>query len=268
MCAMPASAASAWRGRGWLPQFPMEELALHGLTAVMRRLPSLFRRVNETVAAVLAANPDVLVAIDCPAFSLRVARKVRRLNPRIAVVDYVSPSVWAYRPGRARAMARYVDRILAILPFEPDVHRALGGPPCTYVGHPLIARLDTLMPAPGERARLAPASNRPARPAGQPEERNQPADGAFRRDRPQGRRTHGAARRRAAGGVAPRRRHSRRCRELAGEAADRGRRGGQARGLPQRPRGAGGIGHGDARTGARRRADGGRLPGRSAGAGR
>ncbi len=134
--------------------FSMEELALHGLTEVARRLPRLLRRIDETVAAVLAAEPDVLVAIDCPAFSLRVARRVRRLNPRIAVVDYVSPSVWAYRPGRARAMARYVDRVLAILPFEPEVHRRLGGPPCTYVGHPLLARLDALRPAAGERADL------------------------------------------------------------------------------------------------------------------
>ncbi len=134
--------------------FPMEEIALHGLTAVLGRLPRLARRIRETVAAVLAADPDVLVAIDCPAFSLRVARRVRRRRPRITVVDYVSPSVWAYLPGRARAMARFVDRILAILPFEPEVHRTLGGPPCTYVGHPLIARLSTLRPGEGERAPL------------------------------------------------------------------------------------------------------------------
>ena len=131
--------------------FPMEELSLHGITAVLARLPGLIRRINQTVAAVLAANPDVLVAIDCPAFSLRVARRVRRLRPDIAIVDYVSPSVWAYFPGRARTMARFVDRVLAILPFEPEAHRRLGGPPCTYVGHPLITRLDVLRPAPGER---------------------------------------------------------------------------------------------------------------------
>ncbi len=134
--------------------FPMEELALHGLTEVVARLPRLWRRINETVAAVLEAEPDVLVAIDCPAFSLRVAKRVRRQNPRITIVDYVSPTVWAYLPGRARAMARFVDRILAILPFEPAVHRELGGPPCTYVGHPLTARLDILRPAPGERPPL------------------------------------------------------------------------------------------------------------------
>ena len=106
------------------------------------------------MAAVIAAEPDVLVAIDCPAFSLRVARRVHRLSRRIVVVDYVSPSVWAYLPGRARTMARFVDRILAILPFEPEVHRRLGGPPCTYVGHPLITWLACLRPTAGERAPL------------------------------------------------------------------------------------------------------------------
>ncbi len=134
--------------------FPMEEIALHGLTSVLARLPNLIGRVRETVAAVLAAEPDVLVAIDCPAFSLRVARRVRRLNPRIAVVDYVSPQVWAYWQFRARRMARYVDRVLAILPFEPAFHAQIGGPPCTYVGHPLITQLAALRPSAGERAPL------------------------------------------------------------------------------------------------------------------
>lgn len=142
--------------RGLTSLFPMEEIALHGITAVLARLPNLLRRVDETAAAVLAAEPDVLVAIDCPAFSLRVARRVRRRNPRIAVVDYVSPQVWAYWQFRARRMARYVDRVLAILPFEPAFHRRIGGPPCTYVGHPLITRLAGLRPGPGERAPLEP----------------------------------------------------------------------------------------------------------------
>jgi lipid-A-disaccharide synthase len=114
-------------------------------------LPNLKRRIGQTAAAVVAAEPDVLIAVDCPAFSLRVARRVRRQSPKIAIVDYVSPSVWAYLPSRARSMARFVDRVLAILPFEPEVHRRLGGPPCTYVGHPLITRLGELRPGPGER---------------------------------------------------------------------------------------------------------------------
>ena len=139
-------------GEGLTSLFPMEEIALNGLTAVLARLPQLLRRIAETAAAVHAAEPDVLVAVDCPAFSLRVAKRVRRRDRKIAIVDYVSPTVWAYWPWRARMMARFVDRVMAILPFEPAVHRALGGPPCTYVGHPLITRLADFRPAPGERA--------------------------------------------------------------------------------------------------------------------
>jgi len=59
--------------------------------------------------------------------------------------------VWAWRPGRARAISRYVDRLLALLPFEPDVHRRLGGPPCVYVGHPLLEQLTLLRPDPAEQ---------------------------------------------------------------------------------------------------------------------
>jgi lipid-A-disaccharide synthase len=103
---------------------------------------------------VIAAKPDVLVLVDCPGFNLRVGKIVGQRAPSIPIVDYVSPSVWAYFPGRAAKMARYVDRLLAILPFEPEVHQRLGGPPTTYVGHPLIERLTNLRPLTGERAPL------------------------------------------------------------------------------------------------------------------
>ena len=134
--------------------FPIERIQLHGLSEVLVRLPDLWRRIRATAAAVAAADPDVLVVIDSPAFSLRVAKRVRRLNASIPIVDYVSPSVWAWAPWRARGMRPFVDRLMAILPFEPDVHRRLGGPPTTYVGHPLTERLDLLLPRPGERAPL------------------------------------------------------------------------------------------------------------------
>ena len=135
--------------------FPMEEISLHGFTAVLAKIPRILALIRKTAAAVVGARPDVLVIIDSPDFNLRVARRVRRSAPSIAIVDYVSPTVWVWRPGRARHMARFVDRLLAILPFEPDVHRRLGGPPTTYVGHPLIERLDLLRPAPGARPPLA-----------------------------------------------------------------------------------------------------------------
>jgi len=75
--------------------------------------------------------------------------------PAVPIVDYVSPSVWAWRPGRARAMTRYVDRVLALLPFEPKIHAELGGPRCDYVGHPLVERAAALRPNAQEAARRA-----------------------------------------------------------------------------------------------------------------
>jgi lipid-A-disaccharide synthase len=88
----------------------------------------------------------VLVIIDSPDFTHRVARRVRKAAPDIPIVDYVSPSVWAWRPGRARAMRAYVDHVLALLPFEPAAHARLGGPPCSYVGHPLSEQVAELRP--------------------------------------------------------------------------------------------------------------------------
>ncbi len=130
--------------------FPMEDLTAIGITAVLARLPTILRRLRETVAAVLAARPDVLVLVDAPDFTHRVAARVRAADPTIPIVKYVSPTVWIWRPGRAVAMRPHVDALLALLPFEPQVHRELGGPPTFYVGHPLLERLDALRPSPQE----------------------------------------------------------------------------------------------------------------------
>ena len=71
------------------------------------------------------------------------------------MINYVSPTVWAWRPGRAPAMRAYVDCVLALLPFEPEAHARLGGPRCVYVGHPLVERLAELRPNPDEARRRA-----------------------------------------------------------------------------------------------------------------
>jgi len=121
--------------------FPMHEIAYHGVSAIIVNVHRIIAKMQRTARAVVKADPDVLVIIDCPGFSLGVARRVRKWKPSIPIVEYVSPTVWVWRPGRARWISGFVDRILAILPFEPEVHKRLGGPPCTYVGHPLIQRL-------------------------------------------------------------------------------------------------------------------------------
>lgn len=126
--------------------FPVDELSIFGLTAIPRRLPLILRRIRETSDAIIAARPDAVVIIDSPDFTHRVARRVRRSAPAIPILDYVSPSVWAWRPGRARAMRSYIDCVLAILPFEPDEYVKLEGPRCIYVGHPLIEHLADLRP--------------------------------------------------------------------------------------------------------------------------
>jgi lipid-A-disaccharide synthase len=139
--------------KGLMSLVPIADLAVNGFAAIPARLPTILRHIRRTAEAVIAARPDVLVIIDSPDFTHRVARRVRKAAPSIPIVDYVSPTVWAWRPGRAKAMRGYVDHVLALLPFEPDAHRRLGGPACSYVGHPLVEQVATLRPGPQEAAR-------------------------------------------------------------------------------------------------------------------
>ena len=126
--------------------FPLGDLAIVGFSSIPAMLSKILRRIQEAADAVIAAKPDVLVIIDSPEFTHRVARRVRERASGIPIVDYVCPSVWAWRPGRARAMRPYVDHVLALFPFEPKAMNDLGGPPCTFVGHPLSERLADLRP--------------------------------------------------------------------------------------------------------------------------
>lgn len=127
---------------GLASQFPLSDVAVMGPLSILARLPRLISRVHRTVDAAVAAEPDAVVIIDAPEFTHPIAKRIRKKSPAIPIIDYVSPSVWAWRPGRARKMQPYVDHVMALLPFEPAAHQRLGGPPCTYVGHPLIERLD------------------------------------------------------------------------------------------------------------------------------
>lgn len=136
---------------------PIEELSIIGFMAIPKRLPLILRRIREATEAVLKEQPDILVIIDSPDFTHRVARRVRARDPSIPVVNYVSPTVWVWRGGRAKKMRAYVDRVLAVLPFETEVHRRLSGPPCSYVGHPLLEDLDALRPNAQELARRTTA---------------------------------------------------------------------------------------------------------------
>ncbi|WP_346896557.1 lipid-A-disaccharide synthase [uncultured Roseibium sp.] len=139
------------KAAGFRSFFDMSDIAVMGMTAVLARLPLIVKRVYQTVARVIAAKPDVLIIIDSPDFTHNVAKRVRKRAPDIPIIGYVSPSVWAWRSGRARKMSVYVDELLALLPFEPEVHDRLGGPRTHYVGHPIIERVERFRPKEGER---------------------------------------------------------------------------------------------------------------------
>jgi lipid-A-disaccharide synthase len=149
---------SRMTARGLKPLFPLSDIAHNGITAVLRNGPLIRWRMRNVIAAVLRSQPDALVVIDSPDFNLVVARRIRKRDRSLPIIDYVSPTVWAWRPGRARRMAAFIDHLMALLPFEPAAHLRLGGPPCTYVGHPLLDRIASLRPAPGERPALAGTS--------------------------------------------------------------------------------------------------------------
>ena len=143
------------REEGLNSLFPMTDIAVMGILPVLGRLPLILRRIRETADFVISSQPEALVIIDSPDFTHRVARRVRQSKPDIPIINDVSPTVWAWRPGRAARMRAYIDHVLALLPFEPEAHQRLGGPTCTYIGHPLIERLDELRPDAGEAHRRA-----------------------------------------------------------------------------------------------------------------
>ncbi len=125
------------QAQGLASLFPMEELSVMGLAEVLPKYRQLKRRIRQTAEEVLRLSPDVLITIDSPDFNLRVARRVRAASP-LRTVHYVAPSVWAWRPGRAAKMAKVVDQVLALLPFEPPWMEA-AGMRCDFVGHPVVA---------------------------------------------------------------------------------------------------------------------------------
>ena len=134
---------------GLVSIFPMSDVAVMGPMRILRHLPKIVFRVYQAVDAALAFKPDAVVIIDSPEFTHPIAKRIRKRAPDIPIINYVSPSVWAWRPGRAKKMRAYIDEVLALLPFEPDAHARLGGPHCSYVGHPLIERLDEINSAGG-----------------------------------------------------------------------------------------------------------------------
>lgn len=126
------------KAQGMESLFPMQELSIMGLAEVLPKYFHLKRRIRETAEAVLASGAQALVTIDSPDFCLRVAAIVKKARPEFKTIHYVAPSVWAWRPKRADKMAKVIDHVLALLPFEPPYMTA-AGMSCDFVGHPVVA---------------------------------------------------------------------------------------------------------------------------------
>ena len=107
-----------------------------GIVEILKQYPRLKRRLNETADYIIAQNPDVLITIDAPEFSLRLA-KIIHAKSDIPTVHYVAPTVWAWRPKRADKMAQFIDHVLALFPFEPPLMQR-AGMSCDFVGHPVV----------------------------------------------------------------------------------------------------------------------------------
>ncbi|MGJ3258772.1 MAG: lipid-A-disaccharide synthase [Rhodospirillales bacterium] len=122
-------------GSGLESLFPMDELTVMGLAEVLPRIPNILGRIRETADDIRDKKPDVVVTIDAPDFCFRVAKRLRGAD--VKIVHYVAPSVWAWRPGRARKVARLVDHVMCLLPFEPPYFER-AGVEATFVGHSIL----------------------------------------------------------------------------------------------------------------------------------
>jgi len=140
MAAMPGVVFAGIGGermaeRGLVSLFPMAELSVMGLAEILPRVLALRRRIAETVEAIRVGRPDVVVTIDSPGFCLRVLRRVAGFGVRR--VHYVAPQVWAWRPERVRHFPGLWDKLLCLLPFEPEFFAPWGLNP-VFVGHPVL----------------------------------------------------------------------------------------------------------------------------------
>jgi lipid-A-disaccharide synthase len=115
--------------------FPIAELSVMGLLEVAPHVPRLLRRIRETATAARRLRPNAVVTIDSPDFNFRVARRL--VGAGFPLIHYVAPTVWAYRPKRAKAIAKFLDHLLLLFPFEPPYFDAVDLP-YTFVGHPLV----------------------------------------------------------------------------------------------------------------------------------
>ena len=148
----------AMEAEGFKSRISLSALAVMGIVEIVPHIRRIARIIDETVADVEAQAPAALVTIDAPAFSLRVSRKLSTRS--IKRIHYVAPSVWAWRPGRARKIAVFLDHLLALLPFEPPYFEA-HGLATTFVGYPAIEEADRKIDPKAFRERHGIAADAP-----------------------------------------------------------------------------------------------------------
>lgn len=130
---------AAMRREGLHSLFALDDTSVMGLREVVPRIPKILRRARQAVNFALMTKPDLVVLIDSPDFTHRIARNIKRRNPAIRTANYVAPQVWASRAYRAKKMARYFDAVLTLFPFEAKFFEQYGMK-VIFVGHPVIER--------------------------------------------------------------------------------------------------------------------------------
>ena len=117
--------------------YDLKEITYLGFTKVLLNIFKIKKKINETVDKIIEFNPDILFSVDSPDFTLRVAERVKKLNPEIKTIHYVAPQVWVWRENRVKKLKQFLDHILLLFPFEKKYFEK-ENVNCTFVGHPLL----------------------------------------------------------------------------------------------------------------------------------
>ncbi len=134
------------QAQGLSSLFPMQELSLMGIAEILPKVPHLLKRIRQAAESVETFQPDILMTIDSPDFSFRVAKQIKKRNLDVPLkVHYVAPTVWAWRPGRAKKIAALYDAILCLFPFEPPYFKK-EGMEAAFIGHPMSKLLEGITP--------------------------------------------------------------------------------------------------------------------------
>lgn len=124
------------------PLFPLSDLSVMGIAEVIPHLPKLLGRLKMVKQVIAERKPDILLTIDAPDFGLRLQKWTAKHVPQVKRIHMVAPTVWAWRAGRAKKIAQYLDHLLCLFPMEPKyfVHHGLAS---DFIGHPLVTMIPT-----------------------------------------------------------------------------------------------------------------------------